>query len=122
MKRFHTILWTVLLAAVLASFAACSGGYFVDPEHGGGGGGGDGGGGTVGAKPGTLGDTASYQDALDKLDAIIEYCGTSTAHAGAKANATTLKSTIETTIGSSGWSSASTVYIPMINAIINGMT
>jgi hypothetical protein len=121
MKQMTAIFKTILLVTVLASVIACSGGYFSDPGHGGGGGsynpGSTGGTGGTDSKPAKLSNGATYREALDKLDEIIEYCGTDLTLAGAKASATSTKSYITTT-GSSGWSSISSSMITTINSII----
>jgi hypothetical protein len=137
---------TILLMAVLVSFAACSGGIFVDPGHGGGGyysdhsdrdsgtGGGStgSGGGSSGSgsgstgsgsssKPAKLATNVSYGDARAKLEEIIDYCED---HPGTINNA--IKYQVETTkngvvtAGQNGWSSyLSSATINAINLLID---
>jgi hypothetical protein len=136
MKQITVPFRTILLMVVLVSLAACSGGIFVDPGHGGAGGGsysdGDfegsgstgsgsstGGGSGSGAKPARLSSTASYDEALAKLDEIIDYCEE---HPGTGNNM--VKSAAETTRdgislnGQSNWSSLASSMIPSINTFI----
>jgi hypothetical protein len=114
MKHIPVIFRAALLAAVLASLAACSGGMFVDPGHGAGGASGDfdlgtgigsgtgtgtgsgtGTGGSTVSKPGTLLPGATYEQVLAKLNDIIEYCEAkpSTANNMIKTQAQTMRDT-----------------------------
>ncbi|MDR0451384.1 MAG: hypothetical protein LBH26_08990 [Treponema sp.] len=149
MKQITVVFKAGLLIMVFASLAACSGGIFIDPGYGGagtgnydrsdysdggngstgggggsiGGGGGSGstgGGGGSESKPAILDNNASYQEAVDKLDEIIEYCE---AHPGNQNNS--VKSSVETMKGnfsvlnvSSNWNTVALVNISAINAYI----
>jgi hypothetical protein len=107
MKKFFVIgAAAILLLAAFGAVTACSG-SFTDPGwHEAGGGGGSGG------KPAKLSSDASYQDALDKLDEIIDY----TSRSDIQNQAENLKSNVE--LASSAWSSAGTGFIVSINALI----
>jgi ABC-type glycerol-3-phosphate transport system substrate-binding protein len=75
MKQIVGVLKAVLMIAVLASLAACSGGAFSDPGHEASGlTDGSGGGVESGGKPEKLSNDASYDEAVAKLDEIIDYC------------------------------------------------
>jgi hypothetical protein len=76
MKHTAVIFKALLLFVVFAPLAGCKGGAFIDPGHvaatnGGSGGSYSGGG---GSKPSELSSNASYEEAIEKLDAIIDYC------------------------------------------------
>jgi hypothetical protein len=137
MKQIPLIFRMVLLIAVLALFAACSGGTFVDPGHEGGGGNdidipsgyvpdddddGTGGGGGGVSKPAQLALGATYQQALDKLDEIIKYCNAhpGTANNSMKTSAESAKSSV-ITMGSSGWSISGASIISGINGMISSL-
>jgi hypothetical protein len=135
MKQITVVFRAVLLVAVLASLAACSGGTFVDPGYGGGGdsgyssggGGGsgdddDGGGGNSGnaTKPSTLSTSATYAQVMAKLDEIIAYCNaTEPTNNGFRGAAQTYKTQL-TSGGSAAWTlSMASTMIPLINGIIS---
>jgi hypothetical protein len=83
---------------------------------------GDGGGGSgTGSKPGTLATTATYSEAVAKLDAIIAYCNSNpgTTNDGIKAQAQSLKTSIS--VYESYWSSVGATYVLSINTLINGL-
>ena len=128
MKKFYTIFTLIFFAGL---FTACTGGTFVDPGHldgmvtsgntsgfggsdGGGGGKKDGG----GAKPTELPSSASYTDALAKLDAIIAYSGTT---ATQKTTAEGIKTAI-TAATSFAWSSTKAAQISAINILIGQLS
>jgi hypothetical protein len=127
MKQIAVVFRVFLLATVLVSLAACSGGTFVDPGHeaavggggegSGGGGGGNGGGG--GSKPAKLSSSASYAQAADKLDEIIDYCNS---HPGmvndtTKNGAQALKATIS--VFQSNWNTRGPEMVNQINTFID---
>jgi hypothetical protein len=139
-KFFLTYAAAVLLLAAFGLLAACSG-SFVDPgwaseTSGGGlsggdwdidGGGGDNDGGSGGngngggGKPAKLSDSATYNQAVAKLDEIIAYCGDEQALALIKNGADSAKESIKL-VGSSGWSPPiSTQIIKSINALIDSL-
>ena len=129
MKKFYTIFTLIFFAGL---FTACTGGTFVDPGHldgmvtsgntsgfggsdgGGGGGKKDGG----GAKPTELPASASYNDALAKLDAIIAYSGTT---ATQKTAAEGMKTAI-TTATSAVWPATKAAQIQAINTLIGQLS
>jgi hypothetical protein len=125
MKYTRVVFKAALLLTVLASLAACKGGVFVDPGHGGGeytaGGGGGGGGGGGLTKPAILDNNATYQEAADKLDDIIEYCE---AHPGNQNNSVklsveTMKKNFSAYNVSGNWNTAALVNISAINGYIS---
>jgi hypothetical protein len=131
MKQIVSIFRAALLIAVLASLAVCSG-SFIDPgqvdgivsmgggDFGGGfdGGGGGGGGGGV-SKPDPLPDNATYEQAIDKLDEIIEYCED---HPGTMNDVTKNGAEmLKPTISSVTWDSMGSTVIPQINSLIIGL-
>jgi hypothetical protein len=131
MKQIIPVFRAALLIAVLASLAACSGGTFFDPGHldagalGGLMGGDDWDGGDWddddgggGGKPAELSSSASYNDAVNKLNEIIDYCDD---HPGTVNN--TIKTgaqAYKTTIGSyqSNWSGMRSAAVTAINTYI----
>jgi hypothetical protein len=134
MKQITIVFKMIAACTVLALFAACSGGVFIDPGHGGAAGIGgslgndydndyddddDTGGG--GGKPAKLSSSASYAEAIAKLDEIIAYCES---HPGPQStNAITTAELLKTSWNSaniqSGWSVAQSSAIQNVNAIIN---
>jgi hypothetical protein len=126
MKHIPVIFRIALLIAVLASLAACSGGAFIDPGRGAGGasggngtGTGTGTGGNGVSKPATLSTSASYNQALAKLNEIIEYCedNPGTQNDGMKSGAQTWKTTFSTY--ASTWGSSGPTVISSINDLID---
>jgi hypothetical protein len=81
MKQIAVVFRVFLLATVLVSLAACSGGTFVDPGHEVAGS--SSGGVSISSRPAKLSSNASYNEALAKLNEIIVYCS---AHPGAVNN------------------------------------
>jgi hypothetical protein len=131
MKKFFLINAAfILLLAVSGMIAGCSG-SFVDPgwaaEMSGFDGGwdvdssgldGDDNGGGTGTKPERLPDNASYNDAIDRLDEIIKYCGDSTSLAVTKGTAEGYRDSL-TKVDSSGWNTIKSSQINLINALVD---
>jgi hypothetical protein len=140
MKQMTVVFRTVLLIAVLVSLSACNGGVFYDPGYpgtagmGGGfgdddgfswnddddnGGGGSSGGG--GGKPTGLDYTASYGDAVAKVDEIIAYCkdNPGPVNDNVKYLAESLKITALKNLSEKSWSGAAKVTIDSINSFID---
>lgn len=114
MKQITMIFRMIAVCAVLALFAGCSGGVFIDPGHGGATGG------ELNIKPSKLSSNAAFEEAAAKLEEIIAYCEK---HPGVKNTA--LKNTVET-VQRSGAYSEYTWYgdtqsegIRAINALID---
>ncbi|MDR3139382.1 MAG: hypothetical protein LBT95_06875 [Treponema sp.] len=109
MKQLAVVFKAALALLILASLAACEGGTFSDPGHGTSGiASGSGGGSSGGGKPAKLSDDASYEEVLDKLDEIIDYCE---AHPGpgndsVKASAQSLRNMFSEYGFESWWNSA----------------
>jgi hypothetical protein len=107
MKQMKVIFKAVLLTLVFASLAACRT---------------DGGGGV--ARPARLGDDATYQQALDKLDEVIAYCE---AHPGdvndtIKISLSSYRNRIKQYGGADAWEGqVKTAGISIINANINSL-
>ena len=108
MKKRHGIftVFAVLFIAALFTFTGC-------PAE-------DDGGSSGVSKPAKLTDSATYQQALDKVDEIISYCN---AHPGTvnnqvKSQVTASKSSLQS-VGSSGWNTAKTTFIQSINTGID---
>jgi hypothetical protein len=130
MKQITVLFKTVLLAAVLVSLAACSGGTFTDPgkeaANIGGGGSGDYGdygdgdyedeeqdGGSV-SKPSRLSSSASYSTTMNKLDEIIAYCNSHSGYSYSLQAAQTIKSSLP--LAQSSWSTSGPPIISSINS------
>lgn len=74
----------------------------------------------TGGKPKTLAAGATYQQALNKCDEIITYCGSNSANTGVYASVLYYKQTL-TQIGSGSWSTMSVTTIDTINFYINSL-
>jgi hypothetical protein len=132
MKRFTVVAGTLLAIMALALLAACSGGTFTDPGHesaglqsgeGGGTGGNSGGtggtsGGGGGSKPTELGSNASYSNAVDKLDEIIEYCEDHPVGANTSIKSTTQLYTSAIVSYKLTWNNSGIAAISTINGFI----
>jgi hypothetical protein len=123
MKQVTAVFRVFLAAAILLSFAACSGGTFQDPGHEASGmsGGGSGGGGGGGSKPSKLPNNASASAARNKADEIIKYCNDHPSVTN-----TAIKDAVEfskTQINSNTWSDSGTrdTMIYAINTAIDGL-
>lgn len=136
MKQITVVFKAVLLIAILAPLAACSGGTFIDPGHGawgggggydldgsgdGGGNGGNGDGNGGGSKPSLLSENATYDQAVATLDEIINYC---TAYPNGMNKSTILsaqgtKTAISSATVKATWNTHRSVFVSTINTFIS---
>jgi hypothetical protein len=130
MKHLTAVFKAVLLIAVLAPLAACSGGTFIDPGHlgavdmvdlssydGNSGNDYDYDDDDSGGKPSELPSGATYNQAMSKLDEIINYCNSHSGNGLVKTGAELLQNSLS----SSTWSSVASTRIDAINALISGL-
>jgi hypothetical protein len=117
-----------LLVVVFALFTACSGGSFYDPGQNvsglpggtagdGGGGGGNGGNYDGSSKPAKLSSSASYSQAVAKINQIITYCNAHPGNDDAKEKAQTFTDEVS----QSTYESNRQNYVEAINSLIDDL-
>ncbi|MDR0551027.1 MAG: hypothetical protein LBG72_03295, partial [Spirochaetaceae bacterium] len=76
-----------------------------------------------GSKPAELSSGATYQQAIDKLDAIIEYCNNNPGgtNDGYKSSAEYYRTMISGTNYQTNWSGYSSTVISQINSLITNL-
>jgi hypothetical protein len=114
MKKRSLFLRTFLVIMGLAFIAGCEGGVFTDPgmEDASGGGG--------VTKPSRLASSASYSQAINKLDEIINYCNATSGNSGPRTAAVQARRSLAD-IGSAYRADIRSQVIPGINSLIDAL-